>query len=135
MLASSRTCAGARVHAGILFSSVKIENKSSAEAWNAASTFTVAVLTALGSAFFAAGFDAAEAAAGVFWAAVDAPAGAGVTLRLGSALTVRSLPCVLMMADGNSENLASSATGRRAFASANSASTAGVRAVVRDQFH
>ena len=134
MLANKRTCAGARVHAGILFSSVKIENKSSAEAWKAASTFTVAVLTALGSAFFTAGFDATAAAA-VFCAGAETAAGAGVPLRLGSALTVRSLPCVLMSADGNSENLASSATGRRDFARANTASTVGVRAVVRDQFH
>ena len=53
------TWAGARVHDGILFSSVRIENRSSAEAMNVASTETVAVLTAFASAFFTTGFDAA----------------------------------------------------------------------------
>lgn len=51
--------------------------------------------------------------------------GEGDPVRLGSALIVRSLPWVSMMAAGNSANLASNAVGRRALAMAKRASTAG----------
>ena len=99
-----------------------------------ASTVTAAVFTVFASDFFTAGFVAGVevplAAAGA-----GAAGGAGVPLRLGSALTVRSLPCALMIAEGNSESLASSATGRRVRASLYTASTAGLDAVVRLKFH
>ena len=49
---------------------------------------------------------------------VAAAAGAGVPVRLGSALTVRSLPWVSIIATGSSANLDSSAGGRRALAKA-----------------
>ena len=129
------TLAALRVHIGILFSSVNSENKSSAAAINVASTVTVVEFTC----FFGAGGFGAAAGAGaatdeVVVVAADPP-GAGVALRLGSALTVRSFPCVSMMALGNSESFASSATGRRVRASLYTASTAGLDAVVRLKFH
>jgi hypothetical protein len=63
--------------------------------------------------------DAAEAAG------VLALFGAGDPVRLGSVLMVRSLPCVSMMAAGNSANFASKAVERRDLATAKRASTAG----------
>ena len=86
------TFAELRVHDGILFSSVKIENKSSAEAMNPASTVIVAVLTALAGVFTAGLGAVAGDAADDEEVAGAAEPGAGVPLRLGSALTVRSLP-------------------------------------------
>ena len=58
-----------------------------------ASTVTVVALTFLeGAAFGAAAAAAAGAGADAEEDAADAAVGAGVALRLGSALTVRSLP-------------------------------------------
>ena len=132
---SGLTFAELRVHAGILFSSVKRENRSSADAMKTASlvTFVVLVLTFFAGVAFgtAAGFGAATVDVGV---PVDTP-GAGVPLRLGSALTVRSFPCVLMIAGGNSANFASRTPGRRVRASLYTASTAGLDDVVRLKFH
>ncbi len=114
-----RTWAGARVQLGSRFSSVRIEKRSSADAINAPSMVTVVELTAFAVAFLGATFAAtAGAEVGAPPAAVGVDEeGAGVPLRLGSALTVRSLPWVLMIAEGNSDNLASNATGNRDFAS------------------
>ena len=129
------TCAGARVQLGILFSSVSIENKSSAEAMNPASTVIVAVLTAL-AGVFAAGLGAAAGdAADDEEVAGAAEPGAGVPLRLGSALTVRSLPWVLMIAAGNSDSLACNTAGSFDLARLYTFSTAGLRSVVRDHSH
>lgn len=83
------TLAGARDHDGIRFSSVKMLNRSSAEAMNAASTLTVVVLTALGSGFLT-GAMGADAGTGLL--AAEAPPGTGVPVRLVSVLTVKSLP-------------------------------------------
>lgn len=87
------TLAGALVQIGILFSSVSSEKRSSAAAINEPSTVTVEVFrffffTSFG-ADFAAVADAFEDAVAM---GVAAGAGAGVPARLGSALTVRSLP-------------------------------------------
>lgn len=129
------TVAGARVHCGIRFSSDSSPNKSSADAMNCASTDSVVVFTAwpplfatpAPSAFFLSAASPVLFAPG---AAADA-AGAGLPWRDGSAETVRSLPCVSTIAAGNALNFASSAAGRLFFASWKSASTAGVRAVVK----
>lgn len=95
-----------------------------------ASTLTILVLIGFASTFFGwAGADV-DAAAGAF-----AVAGAGVPERLGSALIVRSLPCVSTRATGNSANLASRAAGRRDLASAKRALTAGEVAVLRVQLY
>ena len=135
--ARTGTLAGARVHCGILFSSVRSENKSSAAAMKFASTVTVVVFVALlapratpgPSAFF---FSAASVAGLPAAADPDADAdGAGVPCRDACADTVRSLPCVSMIAAGNAANLASRAEGRRDLAREKSASTAGERAVLR----
>jgi hypothetical protein len=87
------TWAGARVQLGILFSSVSMEKRSSADAMKLASMLIVAVLTDL-VGFFTAGCEddfVAEVVVDEVEVCV-AGAGAGVPLRLGSALTVRSLP-------------------------------------------
>ena len=99
-----------------------------------ASTVTVVVFTDAGLVL-TAGRAAAAVFAGVAALAVEVAeaAGAGVPSRVGVALTVRSLPCVSMIAVGNCANFSSSAAGRRALASAKSASTAGERAVFRLQ--
>jgi hypothetical protein len=101
--------AEARVQIGIRFSSVKRLNKSSAAAIKVASTSTVDVFTVVvfGGWFFAAGLGAGAVV-------VVEPAfrdWTGVPVRLGSALTVRSFPCVSIIAAGNSANLVSSAIG------------------------
>lgn len=57
----------------------------------------------------AAGF--AGAGGGVV-AGAETDVGAGVPARLGSPLTVKSLPCFSVIATGNSANLVSSAAGR-----------------------
>ena len=93
-----------------------------------ASTDTVVVLFAFSGAR-GFGFAASALPAGA-----DAAAGAegpGVPWRDGCAETVRSFPCVSTIAAGNSANLASSAVGSFAFASWKSASTSGLRAVLR----
>jgi len=114
------TWAGARVQAGIRFSSVKRLNKSSAAAINVASTSTVDVFTVVG---FGGGLFTTGLGAGAVVVEVAFIDCTGVPVRLGSALTVRSFPCVSMIAAGNSANLTSSATGNLFFASWYSAST------------
>ena len=87
------------------------------------------------STFFAAG-----AGVGAFAVVVDVdatgtefvPDGVGVPVRLGWALTVKSLPWVSMIAPGNSANLVSRATGSLDFANLNKASTTGLDEVVSD---
>ena len=125
-----RTFAGARVHDGILFSSVSTPNKSSAAAIKCASTDTAVVLFAFSGTFgFAvSAFFVPAAVEGAV--AVEGADGPGVPWRDGWAETVRSLPCVSTIAAGNSANLVSSAVGSFDLASWKSASTAGVRAVV-----
>ena len=97
---------------------------------NCASTVTAVVLFAFSARFTAGSAFFPPAAAGAEPDAEAAPGGAGVPWRDGCAETVRSLPCVSMIAAGNVASLASSAAGRRAFASRKSASTAAERAVV-----
>ena len=113
--------AGPRVQIGIRFSSVKRLNKSSAAAINVASTSTVDVFTVvvLGGALFVAGLGAGAAVVTEV-ALMDCT---GVPVRLGSALTVRSFPCVSIIAAGNSANLVSRAMGNLFFASWYRAST------------
>lgn len=109
-----RTSAGARVHEGMRCGSVSNPKRSSAAAMNVASLTILDVLRAVfatTAGFTGAGVAAPEAATG-------ADVGAGVPVRLGSALTVKSLPCFSIIATGNSANLASSATGRRSLARA-----------------
>lgn len=91
-------------------------NKSSAAAINVASTSTVDVfmIAAFGGGLFTTGLGAGVAAVVVEVAFVGCT---GVPVRLGSALTVRSLACVSMIAAGNSANLVSSATGSLSLAS------------------
>ena len=97
---------------------------------------TVVVLTAFaGTGLGAVGTADAGRAAAAAGAAVDVDDGAGVVLRLGSALTVTSFPWVFMIAGGSSENLASNTFGRRSLASLYTASTAGLDGVVRLKFH
>lgn len=97
-------------------------NNSSAAAINVASTSTVDVFTSfvLGGGLFAADLGAGAAAVVVEVVFVGCT---GVPVRLGSALTVRSFPCVSMIAAGNSANLVSSATGSFSFTSRKRAST------------
>ena len=90
------------------------------------------------STFFAAG-----AGVGAFAVVVDVdatgtefvPDGAGVPVRLGWALTVKSLPWVLIIAAGNSANFSSSSAGSFPLAVWNSASTAGEDFVEHDQLY
>lgn len=121
------TCAAARVHIGILFSSVKMLKRSSAEAMKVASTETRAVLIVLSSTFFT-GFEGTAVAA-------FTEAGIGVEVPVFGVEapdTVRSPPCVVTIAEANVENMASRAGGNFALARAKTASTAGERAVLRD---
>jgi hypothetical protein len=114
--------AGARVHTGIRFSSVRREKKSFASTMNVADVLTSLVLIALT-------FCAAEATETFFAAALIAAAGAGVLAPLAGAeswpATVRSRPWVSRRALGNALNLASRAAGNCFFASEYKASTAG----------
>ena len=89
-------------------------NKSSAAAINIASTSTVDVFTVVG---FGGGLFTTGLGAGAVVVEVAFIDCTGVPVRLGSALTVRSLPCVSMIAAGNSANLTSNATGNLFFAS------------------
>lgn len=101
---------------------------------NIASTVTFVVLTF--SCFLTDVFPEADNADEDVDAAAGAGAeedGAGVPVRLGSALTVKSLPCVSMIAEGNSANFVSRAVVRRDLASAKSALTVGLGEVVSDQ--
>lgn len=97
-------------------------NSLSASALNVALTATVDIFPTLAATFLAGtGAESdAEEATGTF-----ALFGAGDAVRLGSALMVRSLPWVSIMAAGNSANFASNAVGRRDLATRNRASTAG----------
>jgi hypothetical protein len=125
------TLAGARVQIGIRFSSVKKPYRSSAEAWKVAVTVTFVVFVGFASGFLGwmgAGLDEDDVAS----FALLEPA-TGVPVRLGSVLTVRSLPCVSIIATGNSANLASRATGRRDLARAKTELTSGLLAV--EHFH
>lgn len=61
--------------------------------------------------------------------------GAGVPVRLGAPLTVKSLPCFSVIATGNSANLASSATGRRSLARAYNAAVAGLELPLSDHWY
>ena len=126
------TLAGARVHAGMRFSSVRREYKSAADAWKSAWTTTVVPLTFFTSGALGLGADEEEEAMG---RAGVAAAFDGVAERLGSALTVRSFPCVSIMALGNVASFASRTAGRRVRARVNTASTSGDAAVVRDQLY
>ena len=114
--------AGARVHIGMRFSFVSRSNRSSAAAMKFASAFTDVEFT-FAAGFFAGAADPEVEVEGL----AEVVDGAGVPWREGSALdeTCRSLPCVSMMAAGNSANFFSSAAGRLFFASASSASAAG----------
>ena len=129
------TSAGARVHAGIRFASVRSPNRSSADAWKSASTTTVALLTfstrALG---FATGVEEDEEATAATGAEVEVP-GAGVPDRDGSALTVKSLPWTSIITPGKLESLDSSTFGRRSLATVNKALTLGDGSVVRDHWY
>jgi len=119
-----QTCAGARVQIGILFSSVRRLNRSSAAAWNSASTTTVAEFT-----FTVSALRLTEAEAAVCEVATTAGplggvlAGAGVPVRLASVLIVRSLPCASIIALGNVASFVSIAVGNRLFARAKMALT------------
>lgn len=87
-----RTLAGALVQTGILFSSVSSEKRSSAAAINEPSTVTVAeFIVAFFTSFFTGGTAEVDVDVDEETAALEA-AGAGVPARLGSALTVKSLP-------------------------------------------
>jgi len=127
-------CAGARDHIGMRFSSVSKPKRSSAAAINEPST-VIEVVFILLFFFFSAGWGAGAAVAGTLAPVpleVEA-AGAGVPDRLGSVLTVRSLPCVSTIATANSANLVSRAVGSRDLARAKIESTSGEEAVVRVQ--
>lgn len=106
---------------------MKSPNRSSAEAIKFASWTTLDVLSLV--CLTGAGFGTVVEADVVAEGALTV--GAGVPVRLGSPLTVRSFPWVFMMAAGNSENLDSRAGGRRSLTKANSASTGGVEEVLR----
>jgi len=93
---------------------VKRLNRSSAAAINVASTSTVDVFTVVG---FGGGLFTTGLGPGVAAVVAEFIACTGVPVRLGSALTVRSFPCVSKIAAGNSANLASSATGNLSLAS------------------
>jgi hypothetical protein len=126
--------AGARVHNGILFPSVSNPKRLLASAINDASVVTLDVLifgwVAFGGALVTATWVAAATAG-----ALTVFVGAGVPERLGSVLTVRSFPCVSIIATGNSANFASRATGKRDFAREKRASTAGDEEVLRVQLY
>lgn len=119
------TLAGARVHDGIRFSSVRRENRSSPDAWNVASTSTTDTLIFCGEgAFFV---PKALLLAG------PEDGGAGVPVRLGSfEPTMISLPWVSIRSTGNAANLVSRAVGSFSFASAKSAVVSGEDGDVRD---
>ena len=123
------TLACARDHIGIRFSSVNRPNRSSADAWNVASTSTTDVLIFR------------EDAAGLFaspWTPllVDAGAGAGELVRLGAfEPTIMSLPCVSIKSTGNTANFVSRAVGSFSFASAKSAVVSGEDSDVRDHWY
>lgn len=116
------------------FSSVRSEKRSSAEARKSASTTTVVEFTLGFSVAFGLGAAAAEVEAAGAGAEV-ALLGAGVPVRLGSALMVKSLPCVSTIAEGKAANLASRAVGRRVRASVNKALTSGEVSVERVQLN
>lgn len=123
-LAYRRTCAGALDHIGILFSSVKSPNRSSAAAWKVASTSTSAPFTFFASFFFS-GAGAGAGAAVVVEVVVlvlvlTGGAGAGDEVRDGSAEaeTRMSFPWTSTSATGNSLNLTSRDAGRDFFARA-----------------
>lgn len=115
-----RTCAGALDHIGILFSSVNNPNRSSADAINLPSTFTVAVLIfVLAGAALASTGTGAPARGDCFEAGAAGFGGTGVPVResSGVALTIKSFPCVSKSACANSLNLASNNAGNWALAS------------------
>jgi hypothetical protein len=112
------------------FSSVKVLNRSLAAAMKSACTSIGALLSDSFSSAFLTGFAGTDGlvvdaeGAAEFVADVEAVVGpTGVAERLGSVLTVRSLPWVSMMALANSANLTSSAVGSLDLASAYNAST------------
>ena len=108
-----RTSAGARVHIGIRFASVRRPNRSSADAWKSASTTIVALLIFFtGALGFATGVEEDDEATAATGAGVEVP-GAGVPDRDGSALTVKSLPWTSIIALGKLESLVSNTFGRR----------------------
>ena len=114
---------------------MRSEKRSSAEARKSPSTTTVVVFTFVFSVAFGletAATEEVEATAG--GAGVALP-GVGVPVRLGSALMVKSLPCVSMIAEGNAANLASKAVGRRVRARVNKVLTSGEESVERVQLN
>lgn len=110
LLINQHTTEGACVHEGMRCASVSNSNRSSAAAINVAS---LTILDVLRKAFFAAAGFAGAGADDVAAPEAVAVVGAGVPARLGSPLTVKSLPCLSVIATGNSANLTSRATGRR----------------------
>lgn len=119
-IVSNRTCAGALDHMGILFSSVKSPNKSSADAMNRPSTFTVAVLIFVFTVAGSGVLETGVGTRGLCLLATGAEAGgAGVPTResSGVAMTVKSFPCVSNNACANALNLASNNAGIRDLAS------------------
>ena len=128
------TSAGARVHIGIRFASVRRPNMSAAEAWKSASTTTVVLLTLFSCCTlgFAAGVEEDDEAAAATGTDVGVP-GAGVPDRDGSELTVKSLPWTSIITLGKLANFASITFGRRDRASVNNALTSGEDSVVSDQ--
>lgn len=115
---------------------MRSEKRSSAEARKSASTMTVVAFTFGFSVAFGLGAAAAEEEVEATGAGADAALpGAGVPVRLGSALMVKSLPCVSTIAKGKAANLASRAVGRRARASVNKALTSGEVSVERVQLN
>lgn len=133
------TWAAARVHIGILLSSVSIWKRSSPDAMNEDSTSTLEVF----SDFFSALITLGAGATALADDDVEGAAGAetGVPVRDGSPDGVgvppiwRSLPWVSTNTTANSANFASSAAGRRFFASVNSLSTAAEESVVKVQLY
>lgn len=121
LVVNRRTSAGARVHEGIRCESVSNPNRSSAAAMNVAS---LTILDVLRAAFVATPGFARAGTDGAAGPGATTDVGAGVPVRLGCALTVKSLPCFSIIATGNSANLVSSAAGRRSLARAQSAVTA-----------
>lgn len=132
------TCAGARDHIGMRFSSVSRPKRSSAEAMKDASTVTtdVLVVVALGFGGGAAGAAAATGGAGEY---EEAAPGAGVAFLLVSlevgGTTVKSRPCVSRSSTGNLANVASRMGGSCFLANAKSASTSLEDAVVSVQLY
>lgn len=123
----SHTCGGAPTRLKNCSSApVNKLNSLSASALNVEVTVTLLRFPTLAATFFAgagvgAGVGAAEVAVDTLFA--------GVPVRLGSALIVRSLPWESMIAAGNSANFVSSAVVRRVLATLKRASTAGDVAV------